>query len=332
MMQRNTATDLAFDTVPPAAIPRSWCWWGAAAGVATALVDIASMTALGVRFEINGRDVGWLVAMFFGSSFAILGWLVGAQLQSRRRERAADAIIRAQREAIHTTRVRLAQNEKLAALGQLAAAIAHEVRNPLAVIRSSAQNLSESAPSAEATRACSFIIEEIDRLSRVVSSLLAYARPVNVVARPVAPSELVSRAALLAREDLASRHIRLETRVAPDLAAVRADPDLVCQVLLGLLGNAAAAIDDSGEIAIEARAVEDGVEVAVADSGPGVPAEIRGKIFDPFFTTRPRGTGLGLAVAREIVEAHGGRIEVGDRPGGGARFAVRLPAMAGATA
>jgi two-component system NtrC family sensor kinase len=99
-------------------------------------------------------------------------------------------------------------------------------------------------------------------------------------------------------------------------------------VLLGLLANAAAAAPSGGEVGLAAAASDGAVELAVADSGPGVPPELRARIFEPFFTTRPRGTGLGLAVARQIVEAHGGRIEVGERAGGGARFTVRLPAAA----
>ena len=308
-------------------------WWGALAGLVLAIGDVYLIQLVGVRFEVDGRSVAWFVTLWFGSSFAILGWLVAAQIESRRREKRAGEIIREQSEAIQTARARLAQNEKLAALGQLAAAIAHEVRNPLAVIRSSAQNLAESAAQDEgATRACSFIIAEIDRLARVVNSLLAFARPVRVDARSVAPAELVERALLLAGDDLESHAIRVRRAVSPDLPAIQADPDLLCQVLLGLLSNAVVAAGDAGQVDLEARVVDGGVELAVGDSGPGVPAELRGRIFDAFFTTRPRGVGLGLAVAREIVTAHGGRIDVGDRPGGGARFAVRLPAALGAAA
>jgi signal transduction histidine kinase len=101
-------------------------------------------------------------------------------------------------------------------------------------------------------------------------------------------------------------------------------------VLLGLLANATEAVPAGGEVALQARAVDGAVEIDVADSGPGIPPELRERIFEPFFTTRTRGTGLGLAIARQIVEAHVGRIEVGDRPGGGARFTVRLPAARGA--
>ena len=112
------------------------------------------------------------------------------------------------------------------------------------------------------------------------------------------------------------------------LPAVRVDGDLICQVLLGLLANAAEAAPSGGEVALGAAAADGTVEIAVADSGPGVPPELRARIFEPFFTTRPRGTGLGLAVARQIVEAHGGRIEVGERTGGGARFTLHLPVAA----
>jgi signal transduction histidine kinase len=97
-------------------------------------------------------------------------------------------------------------------------------------------------------------------------------------------------------------------------------------VLLGLIGNAAAVVPAGGEIVLEAASEPAGVAFAVADSGPGVPLALRERIFEPFFTTRPAGTGLGLAVAREIVRAHAGSIEVGERPGGGARFVVHLPA------
>ncbi len=300
----------------------------AGAGVALALVDTATLVTLGITFAMNGRDVTALVAAFFGSSFALLGYLIGALIESRRRDREAAAVIREQVETISAARARLVQSEKLAALGQLATAIAHEVRNPLAVIRSAAQGLSEAAApdDREAQRACAFITAEIDRLSNVIAALLAFARPPQLVPRPVAARALFDRALLLAADELADAGVRVERRDGGDVPAVRADPDLVCQVLLGLLANAAAALAPGGEIALEARGADGTVELAVADSGPGVAPELRQRVFEPFFTTRPRGTGLGLAVARQIVEAHGGRIEVGEGAGGGARFVIRLPA------
>ena len=305
-------------------------WWGAAAGVVLAVVDTLTISALGVRFEMNGHHVSPLVGVWFGSSFALLGFLAGYVVEGRRRDRRQAEVIRAQTEAIAATRARLAQTEKLAALGQLAAAVAHEVRSPLAVIRSAAQGLAESLPrdDEESRRAYSFITAEIDRLGNVVDSLLAFARPLRVEARPVSVHQLFDRALLLAREELDGKALHVRRDEPAALPEVRADGDLICQVLLGLLANAAEAAPSGGEVALAAAAADGAVEIAVADSGPGVPPELRARIFEPFFTTRPHGTGLGLAVARHIVEAHGGRIEVGERTGGGARFTLRLPAAA----
>jgi signal transduction histidine kinase len=272
------------------------------------------------------------VGAFFGSSFALLGYLVGFVVEGRRRDRESAALIRGQVETIAATRARLAQSEKLAALGQLATAIAHEVRNPLAVIRSAAQGIAESISDPTIRRSCGFITDEIDRLSSVVTSLLAFARPPQLQPRPVAVVPLLERAAALAREELDGRAVRLVRDAPADLPALQGDPDLLCQVLLGLLANAAEAAGAGGQVMLQARVADGTVELGVADSGPGVPPALRERIFEPFFTTRSRGTGLGLAVARQIVEAHGGRISVGDRPGGGARFAIRLPAGRAAAA
>jgi two-component system sensor histidine kinase HydH len=296
---------------------RFWC---ALAGVVVSVGDAAILSWLGTTFTLNGRDVFWLVAAWFSGTGALLGFLLGDAIDTRRRERATAA-------ALASARARVAQTDKLAALGQLAAAIAHEVRNPLAVVRSAAQGLTETLPHGDTNgqRAASFIIAEVDRLSSVVSSLLAFARPLQLNLRPVALADVVTRATDLAVGELATRGVRLQREQPPSLPTITADGDLVCQVLLGLLSNAGQAVAAGGSVTVEARAAADAVELAVSDDGPGIPAEIRGRIFEPFFTTRPRGTGLGLAVVRQIVEAHGGTIDVGDRTGGGARFTVKLP-------
>lgn len=298
-------------------------WWGLVAGIAVSLFDVWFLRAVGVRFDAGGRDVTWFIALWFGITFATLGWLLGTVIETRRREKA-------QAEVLVATRQRLAHVERLAALGELSAAIAHEVRNPLAVVRAAAQQIRETVPAdaAEAQRAAGFVIEEVDRLSGVTSALLAAARPLPLEQRAVGVRGLVDRAFSLAERALDAAPVRLR-REAPDgLPPVRVDPDLVCQVLLGLLVNAAQAAPPGGEICLAARSRDGAVELAVSDSGPGVPAELRERIFEPFFTTRPQGTGLGLAVARRIVEAHGGRIAVGEAPGGGAAFTVRLPVAA----
>jgi two-component system, NtrC family, sensor histidine kinase HydH len=299
---------------------------GALAGVAMAITDTVFMLSVGIAFEMNGRDVTWLVASFFGSSLAIFGYFVGSLVEARRRDQRAAAVIRAQAHTIGAARARLAQTEKLAALGQLGAAIAHEVRNPLAVIRSAAQGLGEtlSADDDDGRRACAFITAEIDRLSNVVTKLLAFARPPRLAPRPVEVRAVVDRALLVAESELAAKRVAVRRSDADPGAVVEADFDLLCQTVLGLVQNAVEAMPGGGEIVVETRRVDDGVEVAVADSGSGVPPDLRERVFEPFFTTRGSGTGLGLAVARQIVEAHGGTLDVGERPGGGARFVMHL--------
>jgi signal transduction histidine kinase len=305
-------------------------WWGLVAGIATGIVDTAILSLMGVEFAINAWDARPMIAAYFGASFGALGYLLGALTESQRRERRAAALLQSQAEAMAVARARLAQSEKLAALGQLAATVAHEVRNPLGVMRSAAQTLSETLPAGHAAaQASDFIITEIDRLANVVNSLLAFARPLQLDARAVRVSELFDRAVLLARDDLDAKRLRVERHVAVTLPAVHADPDLLSQVLIGLLANAAEAVPPGGVIALDAYAADGAVQLCVADSGPGIAPELRARVFEPFFTTRPRGTGLGLAIARQIVEAHGGRIEVGDATGGGARFTITLPAARG---
>ena len=311
-------------------------WWGAAAGALLGVADTFGLASAGVTFSISGRDVTLLTCGYFAISFATLGFLVGYVVDLRRRDRRSAALVEAQMRAIDDARSRLAHSEKLAALGQLAATIAHEVRNPLAVIRCAAQDIGEHLPPSDedARRNSSFITEEIDRLTSVVSSLLAFARPLRIERREVAVAELFERALLLTRGPEGTPPVAVRQRLAPGLPHLEVDADLLCHVLVDLLANAAEAVAPAGDIALEAQATDGwrGLEIRVVDSGPGVPPDLRARIFEPFFTTRPGGTGLGLAVARQIVEAHGGRIAAGDRPGGGACFTVWLPAAASARA
>ena len=292
----------------------------------TAASDTVLLRSLGVSFAMNGRDVSLFVPAFYGSSFALLGWLFGRLAEARRAERAAAQVMSEQTEWIVRARARLAESEKLAALGQLAGTIAHEVRNPLAVIRSTAQGLDEdlAATRVEARRAIGFILEEVDRLNGVVSSILEFAKPVRLRTRPAPLDEILGRAVLLASEEIATHHIKLERLGPPHDLLVDVDPDLLQQVVLGLVLNAVAS-RPGGRVWLEAERCGDGVEIRVADDGPGVPLDLRDRVFEPFFTTREHGTGLGLAIAKQIIGAHRGTIALDERPGGGARFVVRLP-------
>lgn len=301
---------------------RRWRWIGFALGLAVAACDLGIALALEMDFVVSGRDATGWVAAYLAGTFGALGYLIGWLVEARGRERRAASTLDA-------VRARLAQHEKLATLGVLSATIAHEVRTPLAIIRSSVQSLAEGLDpdDAEAAEACGFAIAEIDRLTRVTTAQLSFARPLVPSPRAVPVGELFEHCALLARRVLAERSLRLARELPDGLPALRVDPDLTLQLVLGLLVNAAAAAPAGSDVTLAARPAGETVELSVADAGPGVPAEAREQIFEPFFTTRAEGTGLGLSVARRIARAHGGELEVGERPGGGARFAVRLPAV-----
>jgi signal transduction histidine kinase len=305
-------------------------WWGAALGAAIALADALILKWLGVNLTSRGHDVMWPVVAWFGVWFAVLGFMLGKALDDRQRARTSADLIGAQMRELAASRERLSQSAKLAALGTLAAAIAHEVRNPLAVIRSAAQSLAEAAPSeaAETLRSCRFMMEEADRLASLVNALLAFARPPRLTAQAVTAAELFDRALLLARGPIESRQVRIERPQPARSAVASADPNLIAQVLAGLLTNAAQAAPIGGEVRIECCAEDSTVELVVEDSGPGVPAALRDRIFEPFFTTRASGVGLGLAIARQITEAHGGSIRLGESLSGGARFSLILPRAA----
>ena len=298
-------------------------YWLAGLGLVVGAIDTVVLGLLGVTFTSQGRDVSLLVFGYLGVSFAILGWWVGSALETRRRERAALV-------ALEQTRERVAHAERLALLGQLAAAISHEVRTPLAIIRSSVQNVSESLPVDDlvAKKSCTFALEEIDRLTRVTSLLLGFARPIRVQRERVGVGVLFDRTELLARRLLDKKHLTLERGGAVGQLEADVDADLICQVLLGLIANAAEATPERGRVVLDARREAGALELSVTDNGPGVPAALREKVFEAFFTTRTDGTGLGLAVAKQLVEAHGGKLSVGEQPGGGARFALTLSEVA----
>ena len=309
---------------------RSYRWIGLAIGIALGAIDTIGALAMGITFSISDSDATLGVWVYLSLSFGGLGYLIGWLVESRRRERRATARVREQMDDLQRLQMRLSEREKLAVLGQLAATIAHEVRNPLAIVRTTLQNISEEIADSRPAIAeqHDFLLEEIDRLSRVVTTVLDYARPMRLERETVSADEIFDRVELLAGGLLAPKEQTLRRKDGDLLLYV--DADLVCQALLGLLTNGIEATPRGQALELSAHAGASGVELGVADRGPGVPDDQRETIFEPFFTTKSTGSGLGLAVAKRIAEAHEGTIEVQDRDGGGARFVMRLPgAVAG---
>jgi nitrogen-specific signal transduction histidine kinase len=226
--------------------------------------------------------------------------------------------------------------ERLAALGQLSAGLAHEIRNPLGVIKGSADMLSRKVAGSEPLVAelAGYISSEVNRLNALVVRFLDFARPSKLELRPERISEIVDRALEAATASFPNSDVKIERQYAPNLPEVPADPQLCEQVFVNLITNAFQAMqaqDASLEkmlrlaIAPEVSSGEPGVGLIVEDTGPGVPPELREQIFNPFFTSKKEGVGLGLSIVAKIVDDHRGTIRLEDNTPRGARFHVFFP-------
>jgi signal transduction histidine kinase len=232
--------------------------------------------------------------------------------------------------------------DRLATLGEMAAAIAHEVKNPLAGIEVMAGLLKRRVPdSAEAQALLNDIIHEAKMANAIVLEVLEYVRPIRLHVEPVSLARIVDEALSVAESTVRRGHICVSANVPQMLPAIDADAHQLRQLFTNLVINAFEALGGQGHVAVAARHVAPSpdplgasatgagtVEIEVADDGPGVPEDVRDRIFSPFFTTKPRGSGLGLSIVRKIVDAHDGRIDMQVGPQGGTRFRVVLPVAA----
>jgi len=228
---------------------------------------------------------------------------------------------------------RLVQSEKLASLGHMAGLVAHEVRNPLTAIKMRVHSLHEElAASVSSQDDVAVIRQEIERLERIVQNFLDLVRLPEPNIQPLSLHEVVKRAVELLKPNCEEHAIRVTINWPETLPNVQGDAEQLEQVFLNLLLNAIQVMPEGGAIDIagswiKGRTETDGsIEVAVNDTGPGIPKELREKIFDPFFTTKANGIGLGLSLAKKVVEQHRGMIEVQDRNGSGTAVVIRLPA------
>jgi PAS domain S-box-containing protein len=233
------------------------------------------------------------------------------------------------------------RGERLAALGQMALALAHEIRNPLGAIRGVAQLLGDELGGAGPFREhVTVMLAEIDRVNRVMEALLDLGRPLGFTFGVVNVHELLERVSLLAEPMARAHEVQLVRRYDPSLPPLWADADRLMQVFQNLVQNGVEAMPGGGRLTLTTRLSLDTVyggrvdagagprplvEVQVTDEGEGIPAELRDRVFDPFVTTKARGLGLGLALAHRIVEEHRGALRVASTPGKGTTFACYLP-------
>jgi signal transduction histidine kinase len=235
---------------------------------------------------------------------------------------------------LHEQERDLLRAEQLAAVGHLAAGVAHEVRNPLTGIKMLVEAaVRPVAPTPLTPADLELIRDEIGRLERTVQGLLDYAKPAPPARHPQDVRPAVARAAQIVAARAARAAVAVEVDVGDRPLVARIDPDQFASLLSNLLINALDATPPGGRVRVEGGATPDRrLRVSVSDSGPGIPPELADTLFTPFATTKPAGTGLGLAVARRVAEDHGGTLTAANRPGGGACFTVTLPAAEAADA
>jgi PAS domain S-box-containing protein len=214
----------------------------------------------------------------------------------------------------------------LTRLGEMAAVVAHELKNPLAGLRGALEILGRRMPAETADRQIlGEMVARIDALNQMAHDLLAFARPTPPNMAPVSARQIVSATCELLSTDPNLREIDVEVVSTEADLAIQGDAELMKAVLLNLMINAAQAMGREGRIVVSIAEVDQRCQITVGDQGPGIPQEIREKVFDPFFTTKHRGTGLGLAVARRTVELHGGKLRFECPPGGGTVMIVSMP-------
>jgi len=279
--------------------------------------------------------------LVFAITFFLVGVLIQSYSEQSRRQLARQrelnerllqnqATLKESLDRLEAAEESLRRQDRLAALGEMSAGIAHEIRNPLGIISSSAQLLGRKVgePAAGVRQLLDIIEEETVRLNGLISDFLTFGRPARPVLRlcdlrPIA-AKAVEHIAAMARE----RSVAIEAELPVDPVAAQVDPDMLQQVLLNLLLNALEASRPGGRVVVRLQPADAALRLEVDDNGCGIPPENLSKIFNPFFTTKEEGTGLGLANAHRIIEMHGGRLDVSSSAAG-TTFSVTLPRQEG---
>ncbi len=222
----------------------------------------------------------------------------------------------------------IARNQRLASIGRLAAGVAHEIRNPLSSIKGFATYFRERySDNPEDQQTAGIMIQEVERLNRVVGQLLEFSKPVHISPKPADVKTIIIDSLRLIEKNASEKHIRIEKNFPEESMVAEVDADRLSQVFLNLYLNAMEAMESNGTISVELmkHEVKDGISVRVSDTGTGISKENLANIFDPYFTTKSSGTGLGLAIVHNIIESHNGDIHVESTPGQGCIFTIFIP-------
>jgi two-component system, NtrC family, sensor histidine kinase HydH len=296
------------------------------------------------EYEISEENYGLLairVLFFFLAAMVVNRFVVESRRQTQRYQELAETLAETNRR-LEQAQAEARRSERLAALGQLSAGLAHEIRNPLGVIKGSAEMLREKLAESNplATELAGYIFSETNRLSSLVTRFLDFARPLHAELAPQDITAVLDRALNDVAMLWKGEPVRVEKNYEPNMPAVALDESLCEQAFVNIVQNAYDAMGASGgvlrlSVGKSRTGAGDSVEVRIEDTGPGIPVELREQIFNPFVTTKKTGVGLGLSIVSKIMDGHHGSIRVEDVGGGqgtGARFVMAFPAASGRAA
>jgi two-component system, NtrC family, sensor histidine kinase HydH len=238
-----------------------------------------------------------------------------------------EAII--QKRALEQIRLKeeLGRAQRLSSLGEMVAGVSHEIRNPLGIIRSSAGLLKKKMEKLDPLNTIpDIIVEESERLNNIITDFLNYARPREPHFSNCKVEEVIDKNITYLATQLAENGCKVDTKVGDDLPEIMADSEMLYQAFLNIFINAIQAMPNGGKISINIFPANGNVAIQIEDEGNGIEAEIMEKIWNPFFTTKEKGTGLGLGIVKNLIEAHSGNLNIENRPEGGARVTIQLPA------
>jgi signal transduction histidine kinase len=272
------------------------------------------------------------IMFFFLAAMVVNRFTLENRRKTLQYQQVAEELTKANRQ-LELAQAEARRSERLAALGQLSAGLAHEIRNPLGVIKGSAETLNRKLENSNplASELAGYISSEVNRASALVTRFLDFARPLRTETRQLRVTDLIDQALKSVADQWKGGHVVVRRDYQKDLSLVPLDENLCEQVFLNLVQNAYEAMGEQGgtfEVsAADARSNgRKGVQVRLKDSGPGVPAEMREQIFNPFVTTKKTGVGLGLSIVSKIVDEHGGTIQLGNGDSQGACFVIFFPA------
>jgi signal transduction histidine kinase len=269
----------------------------------------------------------FLRLIIFAATGYLINTLAAANREQTKKFRSVAEQLAEANQSLSEAEEAMRRSERLAALGQLSAGLAHELRNPLGTIKASAEMLTGSLTSENevAREVAGFISTEVDRTNLLVTRFLEFARPLKLRLAPVELTQVLDTAVANLERNSPRYDVAVYKNYAPEIGTLPLDADLMERVIFNLLLNAAQATPAGGAVTVKTRLLGDTAEISVIDRGSGIAPKDRESIFNPFFTTKPEGVGLGLAIVSKIVDDHGGKIAVESEPGKGSIFRVYLP-------